>query len=159
MRNCRGLLTLLPLFIAGQALAADMSSPVCTSSADTQKLGCVCVFSEKASPVAMLSDVKGVVLKSDAGGFSEVSKPTPLGIDDIVQTKTDGSALLTAGINCHRAIGPNVSLAVRDLGQGCGCAAVLGESSTAAVDPGLLIAGGAIGVGVLLLSQPVSPPP
>ena len=146
----------------GSAIAADVGNvaldPVCRmTDEEQQKMGCVCVGPRVAEPLhtALLSEIKGDVLKSTPVGFSPVTEPTPLDIGDAVQVKSKSSAVLTVGMECSREIGPNASLVVRETEQGCACAALLEEKPK----HGLLHAAILVGGGILIAKHfiPVSP--
>jgi hypothetical protein len=134
------------------------------------------------SPVALLNYIKGEVLKSDKAGFTPVTgSSTTLQVGDTVLLKADAQAEVTAG-NCSHVVGPQASLAVKQIDGPCACIALSGESSAAAApagnpgalsgessaaaapagNPGALLALGVIGAGavggiVLLAPRPASP--
>jgi hypothetical protein len=117
-------------------------------------------------PEALLSQIKGLVLKSSGTpDFSPVVLPTPLAIGDSVITKAESSAELVVGLHCKYEIGSNASLVIRRTSDGCACAALLEEKSAPSLqeaggnvgDP--LLAGAVLGAGAFLLihPQPASP--
>ena len=86
----------------------------------------------------------------------------PLNIGDDVMLADDAQALLTAGLECRRQLGPLTNLVIRPVDD-CACAAVIeqqaaidntvtGQISAAGAGVALAISGGGIGA-VLLLKQ------
>jgi hypothetical protein len=162
----------------GFAADADFTNK-CTVPTDAQgKPECLCSVPFRVlqeSPVALLNYIKGEVLKSDKAGFTPVTgSSTTLQVGDTVLLKADAQAEVTAG-NCSHVVGPQASLAVKQIDGPCACIALSGESSAAAApagnpgaaaapagNPGALLALGVIGAGavggiVLLAPRPASP--
>lgn len=142
------------------ARAADLDANTCSLPSDAEaRQQCLCVVAlplEAKSPVALLNEIKGDVLKSGQSGFSPVAKTTALSVGDKVILAANGQGVLTAGASCSHVVGPDASLVVTDIGDNCACAAL--EQKKAAVvapaDPGLAAALG-IGatVGLIALSH------
>jgi hypothetical protein len=112
--------------------------------------GCFCTFSlapNPTSPVAFLDNVKGDVLKSGQAGFTPVTARAALIVGDSVLLKSDGQALLTAGATCSHLVGPQASLTIKQIGDGCGCAALAEAKPAGGVGATGALAAVALGAG------------
>jgi hypothetical protein len=144
------------LFAAAPALATDL--PVCSIPTDQwDELGCMCVM-PLASPVALLDQVKGDVLKTEEASFSPVElSPTLLEVGDKVLFSDNGEAIFST-LNCQRVVGPDASLVVYQLDESCACAALLDDPKPvkAAHHHGLAV-GAASLLGLKILVHSISP--
>lgn len=142
----------------GNVWASDFTSACQISQEQRDELGCVCVVA-RASPAALLDDIVGSVLKSDAHGFTPVSEQAWLEIGDSVLVGEESRASLLSGPTCNVAVGPKASLVLRAIDENCACAALVEEKKPAHAGGGLahvaLGAGALIALGVHLI--PVSP--
>ena len=165
----RGILTALVYAAwAGQAWAGDPGHTCRISDEEQKRLSGACVGDRDQKPDALLSKIKGLVLKSSGGpDFSPVVVPTPLAIGDSVMTKNQSSAELVLGVNCRYEIGPNASLVIRPTAEGCACAALLQEqpgpppvqAGSGGAFGATLLAAGAVGAGAFLLIRPAPASP
>jgi len=141
----------------------------CAMPLDSQgKPACLCVVPNRLlqkTPVATLSYIEGVALKSGEHGFTPVpGTSTTLRVGDTVLLKADAEAVLTAG-TCSHAVGPQASLVIKQIDGPCACAALIQENpapapnESAASNGGVFVAlGAAAGVGgVLLLASHPAP--
>jgi hypothetical protein len=155
MRNLRLVVLACTLAAAAPAFGSDLAT--CTISPERQaELGCLCAV-PISEPVALLDQVAGKVVRSDAAAYSQVEEKTWLSIGDKVLFGDDGHGVVSAQ-NCHAAAGPSASLIVQPVEGGCACVALL-EDPKAAVpaNHGGLLLGGAAQLGAALVIHSISP--
>ncbi len=115
------------------------------------------VSSPPQTGVVLLDEIVGDVLKSVPAGYTPVSKPTWLGVGDSVLVKSASKATLVAGANCQQEIGPNVTVVINPIDEGCACAVLAGEERAAVGSShGPLVAAG-VGVGAVLILKHLAP--
>lgn len=152
MRIAVATLVLLTLGL-GTASAQTASCAVPAAGANA----CLCVYAP-TQPVALLDQPAGDIRKSSQNGYVQVAVPTPLVVGDQVLFSS-GTGLFKVA-NCQQPVGPNASLVIRALDNGCNCAQVVtrraflpqGENMPRA------LGGGIVGLMALkILAHPVSP--
>jgi hypothetical protein len=146
--------------------ASVLAAPNCSA---LLKQGCTCAIplGAEADPIGSLTNIKGDVLVSGAGGFTPITAAVPVKVGDSIIVPTGGHAVFVAGSSCNRDLPSESNLVIRDIG-GCACAmkveanvdvkTTTGQIGTV-VGLGALLAGG--GTAALFLThkheQPVSP--
>jgi hypothetical protein len=144
------------LFSASAAIATDLA--VCNVPQEQwAELGCMCVM-PIASPVALLDQVKGDVLKTEEASYTPIgSSPSLLEVGDKVLFSDNGEAIFST-LYCQQAVGPSASLVVYQLDESCACAALLEDPKPAktAHHHGLAI-GAASLLGLTILVHSISP--
>lgn len=111
----------IALGLAFSMLAATngFAAPNCGALVATQ--GCACAAPiTPGTPIGQLSGVEGNVQKSGAHGYTPVTLSTPLNVGDGLLIGDTGKAMMTVGLACQQALGPETSVFVRAI-QGCAC--------------------------------------
>jgi len=155
MRTLRTVVAVAVGIVAGPALASDLATCQYTPER-REELSCLCI-APKASPVAILDQIKGDVWRTDKIDFSPIESTAWLEVGDKVLFSDNGEAILSA-VDCQRLIGPNSSLVVYELDETCACAALVEDPKPAAAvhDPSLLLGAAGI-VGIKVLIHSISP--
>jgi hypothetical protein len=161
----------LALAFSLTAATASFAGPNC--SALLQSQGCSCIAPLSAGgPLGQLSQIEGDVRKSGTSGYVPVKASTPLNVGDGVLIGNKGKALLTIGLACQHALGPQSSVMISSV-HGCACVAMIQDGALVTAHsignvgegPGsgitVAAAGAGAGIGTLYLlvrkPSPISP--
>lgn len=143
------------------AAAAQNTDPIIQATADLAqpRAECLCVLpAEVRARIAAVQDVEGQVLLSDARGYTPIQSHADLSVGDRVVLLNDGRATLT-GPACQVALAPDSTITLVPTDTGICVAQALTAPGTApgglagrapltgAQIPGLIVAGGLVGVG------------
>lgn len=121
------------LFTLGLSAATAQTTSCAIPTTDDAANACLCVYAPD-QPLAVLDQPEGNIRKSEQNGYVAIAQPTNLTLGDLVLFASNGSGVLKVA-NCEKPVGPNATLIIRPLENGCTCAQLVTRR-------GLIAAGG-----------------